>query len=257
MDGQVRAELLSDHPGVLLVTIDRPPVNAMTVELYEQLIETFNGVEKRDEVSCVVFTGAGERAFVAGAELKALAERTPESAAARFYRTRRAYEAIRSCAVPVIGAINGAALGAGFIMVSVCNIIIASDHAAFGLPEINVGGLGGSVHLGKVLPKHVVQYMALTGERVDGHYLERLGMVHKVVPRETLLDEALAMADQIAAKSPALMRIRKESLLFTEEMEVREGYRVEQLFSVVGNQHPDANEAARAVREKRTPNWTR
>jgi len=255
MDGNVREEMSDAHPGVLLITIDRPPVNAMSVDVYRQLSEVFEGIENRPEVRAVILTGAGDRAFIAGADTKALSQRTPEMARARLQGSRRTYRAVQECAVPVVAAINGPAMGAGFIIAAQCNILIAADTATFALPEINVGVLGGSVHIGRVLPRKVVEYMALTGERVDAAYLERFGVVHQVVARGDVLARAYQVADGLAAKSPVLMRLRKESLRLTAEMPLAEGYRVEQLYTTIGNASPDAKEAARASVERRAPRW--
>lgn len=255
MDGIVHQTTSPEHPGVLLVTIDRPPVNALSVDVYRQLYELFEGLEHRPEVRAVILTGAGERAFIAGADTKALSQRTPEMARARLYGSKRTYKAVYEAAVPVVAAVNGPAMGAGFIIAAQCNIIVASEKARFALPEINVGVLGGSVHISRVLPRKVTEYLALTGARVDAAYLERFGVVHRTVAPEALLDAAYEIADDLAAKSPTLMRLRKESLRLTAEMPMTEGYRVEQLFTTIGNSSPDAVEAARAVVERRPPNW--
>src|SRR5215510_3457416 len=124
-DGIVRAEFVDGHPHVLLVTVERPPVNAMSVDTYMQIAEIFTSIADRADVHCAVFTGAGHRAFIAGSDVKVLSQKTPEIAAARLRGSRTAYEAIRRCAVPIVAAVNAAALGSGFIMASLCNIIVA------------------------------------------------------------------------------------------------------------------------------------
>lgn len=254
-DGTVHQRFSEDHPGVLIVTIDRPPVNAMSLDTYALIGALFEGLVDRPEVHCVILTGAGEKAFIAGADIKALSKRTIESTMARGRGSRRIYEAIYEAPVPVIAAVNGPALGAGFIVTSVCDFIIASERATFALPEIDVGALGGSRHIGKVLPEKVMRRMVLTGDRVDGHFLERLGMVHAVVPHEQLMSTALTLAARLAAKSRALMRLRKTSLNLVADMPVRDGYRVEQLYTTLAAHQGDATEGARAVLEKRAPQW--
>lgn len=256
-DGLVRTEILPDHPGVLLVTVDRPPVNAMSLDTYRQLWETFESLRERPEVHCAILTGAGEKAFIAGSDVKVLAERTPEITAARGYGSRRTYEAIRNAAVPVIAAVNKAALGAGFIMASVCDFIVASERATFGLPEINVGALGGARHILRIVPEKVMRALVLTGDRVDGRFLRDLGAVWRVVEHDRLMASAFELADSLAKKSPRLVRMRKEGMNLVEELPVEEGYRVEQLYTALAGNLPDAKEAARAVVEKRDPVWTK
>ena len=256
-DGLARTEIRPEHPNVLLVTVDRPPVNAMSVDTYRQLWETFESLRERPEIHVAILTGAGDKAFIAGSDVKVLAERTPEITAARGYGSRRTYDAIRNCAVPTIAAVNKAALGAGFIMASVCDFIVSSEKAKFGLPEINVGALGGARHIMRVVPEKVMRAMVMTGDRFDAHYLERLGVIYRVVEHDKLMDAAFELADSLAAKSPRLMRMRKEGMNLAEELPVNEGYRVEQLFTALAGNHPDAKEAARAVAEKRKPVWTK
>jgi len=256
-DGQVRSEIPPDHPHILVVTVDRPPVNAMSLDTYRQLWETFEGLRNRPEVHCAILTGAGEKAFIAGSDVKVLAERTPDITAARGYASRRTYEAIRQAAVPVIAAVNKAALGAGFIMASVCDFIIASERAVFGLPEINVGALGGARHILRIVPEKVMRALVLTGDRVDGNFLQSLGAVYRVVGHEKLMATAFELADSLSKKSPALLRMRKEGMNLAEELPVSEGYRVEQLYTALAGSLPDAKEAARAVVEKRDPIWTK
>lgn len=254
-DGTVQAVFDKEHPHILLVTIDRAPVNAMSLDTYRMLGELFEGLVDRPEVHCVILTGAGERAFVAGADVKALSQRTPASTAARGRGSRRIYEAIYEAPVPVIAAVNGPALGAGFIIASVCDFIIASERATFALPEIDVGALGGSRHIARVLPEKIMRRLVLTGDRVDGNFLHRHGVVHQVVPHEQLIESSLTLAARLAAKSRTLMRMRKTSLNLVEEMPVREGYRVEQLYTSLASHVSDATEGARAVAEKRAPEW--
>jgi enoyl-CoA hydratase len=250
-DGIVRTDFSESNPHVLIATIDRPPVNAMSPDMYRQLHELFESLPDRPDVRCVVLTGAGPKSFIAGADVKQLAERTAASVAERSRISRRAYEAIRLTQVPTIAAVNGVALGSGFLISSVCDFIIAAEHARFAIPEIQVGALGGSRHASRVLPEKVMRYLVLTGERVDAAFLHRMGMIHEVVPAEQLMPAVLALADKLTAISPRLMRLRKESLTLTNELPILEGYRVEQLYTELVASDPEAAAAARAVRDAR------
>src|SRR5207244_5880639 len=121
-------------------------------------------------------------------------------------------------------AVNGYALGGGLVMVAQCDIVVAAETATFGLPEINVGVMGGTKHLARIVPEKVMRWMALTGNRVDAAFLQRLGAIYKVVAKEQVLDAALAVADEICAKSPAAVRLMKEVINLTEPMDLDNGY---------------------------------
>jgi enoyl-CoA hydratase len=181
----VRCEQPAAHPHVLVVTIDRPPANAMSLDAHRQLLSALRSTETDDGIRCIVLTGAGDKAFVAGGDVGELGALDPQTALVRTRVIRQVFDAIRRNPVPVIAAVNGAALGGGMVMVSVCDIVVAADSARFGLPEINVGVMGGTKHLARIVPEKVMRWMALTGKRVDAAYLERLGVI-------LALDEAQA-----------------------------------------------------------------
>ena len=240
-----------EHPHVLLITIERPPLNAMTLDAHRELLAALRSVDEDEDIRCIVLTGAGERAFVAGGDVGELGALDAASALVRTRVIRQVFDAIRRNPVPVIGAINGHALGGGLVMMSQCDIVIAAESATFGLPEINVGVMGGTKHLARVVPEKVMRWMALTGTRVSAAYMERLGVVQQVVPREQVLDAALKAADEICAKSPASVRLMKEVINLTESMNLDDGYHVETYATAIISTHPDSKEAARAFKEKR------
>jgi enoyl-CoA hydratase len=240
-----------EHPHVLLITIDRPPLNAMTLDAHRELLAALRSVEEHGDIRCIVLTGAGERAFVAGGDVGELGVLDAASALVRTRVIRQVFDAIRRNSVPVIAAVNGHALGGGLVMVSVCDIVIAAETATFGLPEINVGVMGGTKHLARVVPEKVMRWMALTGKRVSAAYMERLGVVQQVVPREHVLEAALQAADEICAKSPASVRLMKEVINLTESMNLDDGYHVETYATAIIATHQDSGEAARAFKEKR------
>ncbi|NBB50429.1 enoyl-CoA hydratase [Rhizobium sp. CRIBSB] len=242
------------HPGVLLVTIDRPPVNALSLALFKGLRDLFQGVGALTDIRCVVLTAAG-RMFSAGADVKELSERTTEVQIARSVISRGCFDAIRRCDVPVIAAVNGAALGAGLVVASSCDLMVASDSAVFSLPEINVGVMGGTRHTARLLPDKLVRYLALTGRKIDARTLQSYGGVNEVVAPESLMTAAFDIADEIARKSPAAIRLMKESINLTEDMPVTEGYRVEQLFTTLASSMDESKEASAAFLEKRDPRW--
>jgi len=242
------------HRGVLLVTLDRPPVNAASLSMMRSLRDLFSGIGTQADVRCVVLTGAG-KLFCAGADVKELNTRTTETQIARSEVSRACFDAIRRCTVPVIAAVNGAAVGAGLVIASSCDLLIASERASFSLPEVNVGVMGGARHCARVLPDKLVRYLAFTGSRVDGRTLLAHGGVNEVVPADDLLPRALAIADDIVRKSPAAIRLMKEAINLTEDMPLNDGYRVEQLFTTLASSLDESKEASAAYLEKRDPSW--
>lgn len=242
-----------DHPHVLVITIDRPPMNAMSLQAHRELLAALRSVETDDDIRCVVLTGAGDRAFVAGGDVGELGSMDAASALVRTRVIRQVFDAIRRNPVPVIAAVNGHAVGGGLVMVSQCDIVISADTATFGLPEINVGVMGGTKHLARIVPEKVMRWMALTGNRVNAAYLEKLGVIQQVVPREQVLQAALVAAEAICAKSPASVRLMKEVINLTESMNLDDGYHVETYATAIIKTHPDSMEAAQAFKEKRPP----
>ena len=247
----IRSSRPDGRPHLLLITIDRPPVNAMSLDAHRELLDALRSTGADPTIRCVVLTGAGHKAFVAGGDVGELGALDPASALVRTRVIRDVFDAIRRNAVPVIGAINGAALGGGLAMASQCDVLVAADTATFGLPEINVGVMGGTKHLARMVPEKLMRWMALTGKRVDAAHLERLGAVLKVVPPAQLLDAAFEVADDICANSSAAVRLMKEVINLTESMDLDHGYHVETYATAIISAHPDSKEAARAFQEKR------
>ncbi len=249
---QIKSTRPHGHPHVLLITIDRPPVNAMTLSAHRELLAALRSVESDPEIRCVVLTGAGDRSFVAGGDVGELGALDAASALVRTRVIRDVFDAIRRNPVPVIAAVNGYALGSGLVMVSQCDFVVAADSATFGLPEINAGVMGGTKHLARIVPEKVMRWMALTGKRVDAAYLERLGVIQMVVAKEKVLEAALEMAEEICAKSPAAVRLMKEVINLTESMDLDNGYHVETYATAIISTHPDSKEAAKAFQQKRS-----
>jgi len=245
------------HDGaVAWVTIDRPPVNAITLADYRTIGETFARLSGRSDVNCVILTGAGTRAFCAGLDLQEFLASGVEEDPARAMVVRSAFESVRTCAVPIVAAVNGPALGAGAVLASVCDIRIAAESATFGMPEINVGRCGGGAYLGRLIPQGALRRMFFTGEPIPAAEAYRLGLVEEVCPSEELTQRAEALARKIAAKSPLGLRYGKSALNEIEGMPVERGYPVEQGYSTRLMHTHDAREATLAVVEKRAPVWT-
>ena len=241
-------------PFVAVVALARPPVNALARDLREELLRTFDALQERDDVRAIVLTARG-KVFCAGADIKekqALGSAPGDHLRANRL-TRDAFYCIFDSSKPVIAAVNGAALGAGFVLAACCDLIFAAESAVFGMPEIDVGLGGGASFLQRILPPSKMRRMMLTGERVPAAELYRLGAVEACVPDAELLPAALAVAATIAAKSPAAVRTIRESFLTVEGLGLREGFRVEQNYTTTLSKTPDAEEARRAFFEKRKP----
>ncbi|MGJ7609652.1 MULTISPECIES: enoyl-CoA hydratase/isomerase family protein [unclassified Variovorax] len=239
---------------VAVITIDAPPVNAVSAGLMDEMIAAFDQMSDRDDVRVVVLTGAG-KIFCAGADIKGRANKTFEPGE-RWAHSRRARElsySIIECKKPVIAAINGPALGAGLGIAVSCDILMCSENASLGLPEVDVGLMGGGRHAMRVCGHSLTRRMMLTGDRISGAELYRRGIVEACVPLENLMATAMEMATRIAAKSPVASRTAKNSAATIENMTLRDGYRFEQNMTAELGQTEDSREAMRAFAEKRPP----
>jgi enoyl-CoA hydratase len=245
---------VADH--IATVTFDRAPVNALNRQAREELIQVFDVLSDRDDVGVVVLTGAGE-IFSAGADIK---ERTtlvkePGDYLRHNRTTRECFYAVMDCAKPVIGAINGPALGAGLVIALSCDMIMASENAVFALPEIDVGLAGGASFITRHLGRGFARRMYFTGKRIPASEFYRRGVIDACLPRDQLLPAALELAREIAAKSPIALREAKKTFNLIEEMPARDAYRFEQSVTVALSHTEDAKEAQRAFVEKRKPQF--
>lgn len=238
---------------VAVVTIDRPPVNTLTLKTYEEIADVFDAIGLRADVNCAVFTGAGSRAFCAGLDLKEFLAAKLEDDPRRAAIVRRTFASVRHCAIPVIAAVNGPALGAGAVLASVCDIRLASDNATFGTPEVNVGRCGGTAHMRRHFPQGMVRRMFFTGQPITALEAQRWGFVDEIVSGSELMGKAMALAELIASKAPLGLRMGKAALNETEFLPVEEGYAIEQRYSTKLMATEDAREATRAAVEKRKP----
>ena len=243
---------IADHMATL--TMNASPVNALTRVLSDELTLALDRISTMDEVRVIVLTGQG-KIFSAGADLKGCAEILSGSGGlvAHSRRTRECFHAIRECSTPVIAAINGAALGAGLVIAASADIFVASEKASLGLPEVDLGLLGGSRHAMRLFSHSKLRRMMLTGLRVSGAELYRLGIVEACTTPEQLMPTALEIAMTIAAKSPISTSMGKHTLNVIEDMSLRDGYRYEQDMTAIISKTEDAKEAQLAFREKRLP----
>lgn len=217
------------EPGIAVVTFDRPPVNAQNRRSREELIWLLDSISDRSDIDVVVLTGRGQ-IFSAGADIK---ERIGmDNADGEYLRhnriTREFFYAVTDCTKPVIAAINGAAIGAGYALAAGCDILIAADTAYLQMPEIDRGLMGGAKFLEQHLPRSVARLLFFTGRRLAAHEMLRHGLVVDVVPAAELMPAALQIAREIAAKNGPAVRTAKATFNAVQEMPFREGYRHEQ-----------------------------
>lgn len=244
---------------VATVTFDRPPVNAIDRPTFVHLAAVFDSLCNRRDVRVAILTAAGDRAFVAGLDLRTFDEEstdpTPTEVTDPGRRARDAMGAIKNCAVPVIAAVNGPAIGAGLALVACCDIIVAAEGATFGTTEINVGLLGASAHLSRLVGRYKAREMFFTGELVPAEELHRLGAVRTVVPRDQLMPTARSLAATLASKSPLALRMAKQSMNQVEDLPLDDAYRIEQTYTERLLRLDDATEARQAFLDKRDPEW--
>ncbi len=201
---------IEDH--VAVVTMDRPPVNAIEITMGVELRDAFDGFNDNRDVRVAILTAAGDRAFMAGVDLQTVGHKPVEPPSYQIDPVRwprDAMWAITDCAVPVIGAINGPALGAGLAFAACCDIIIASENATFGATEINVGVLGASAHLSMLVGRHKAREMFFTGEVVTATELHRLGSVRSVVTRADLLPDGTRARGRTGRQEPDRVAARQ------------------------------------------------
>lgn len=244
---------IEDH--VAVVTMDAPPVNAQSREFVEELIDTFDALNETPGVRCVVLTGNG-KCFSAGADIKSrgkVGQGKPGDTYRHLRRTREVGFVITEMNIPVIAAVNGPALGAGMGLAICSDMIVASRNAVFGLPEIDIGLMGGVRHTMRVFPMALTRRMVLTGWRVPAEELYRRGLIEACVEPGELMETAMQMARAIASKSPAAVRLAKRAINTVETMGLKDGYRFEQNLTVEMTRHEDSKEAMRAFLEKRPP----
>ncbi|MDB5848822.1 MAG: Enoyl-CoA hydratase [Rhodoferax sp.] len=243
--------------GIATVTMNRPPVNAQNARFRQELTDVFDAISDRDDIRVAILTGTG-KIFSAGADIKERPNLVSEPGDyLRHNRlTRESFYSIKECAKPVIAAVNGPAMGAGFALMVFCDILLASDDAFVSMPEIDVGLSGGMRMLRELFPKSKARHMFFTGCHVSASELYRLGIIEACVPRAQLLAEAMKIAQSIAAKSPLAMKYAKEDANMVEELSLRDAYRLEQNITLKLSKTDDAREAQAAFNEKRKPVFT-
>jgi len=256
------AHVLSGHvlvereEPIAVVKLNRPQqLNALSGELMDELVAELQELDEDQTLRCIVL-GGDERAFAAGADITELAEGTPIS----LYQNRRIdqWDAIRNLRTPLVAAVSGYCLGGGCELAMTCDLIVASETARFGQPEINLGvlpGAGGTQRLTRAVGKAVAMDMILTGRMLSAEEARDLGLVARVVVKEAWLTEAKRVAREIAAKGPVSVRLAKEAIDQAFEVPLSAGIQAERRAFYVARASEDADEGLSAFVEKRKPDF--
>lgn len=241
---------------VAIVRLNRPAaLNALNLATMEELVATLDELDRDPDCRCIVLTG-NDKAFAAGADIKEMAN---ASAIEMLYRDQFAmWDRIRKCKTPIVAAVSGFALGGGCELVMHCDMVIASETAKFGQPEINIGvmpGAGGTQRLPRAIGKVRAMEMVLTGRFISGEEAVSAGLANKVVPIEFYLEEAVKLAKEVASKPPVAVRLAKEAVLKSFDTTIEMGLEFERKNFYLLFASEDMREGMAAFVEKRKPEW--
>jgi enoyl-CoA hydratase len=251
--------LVTRDGAVEIVTVNRPNVlNALNSQTISELGQVMRGVQTDSAVRAVIVTGAGEKSFVAGADINELAVLSPAEGQRHGRRGQEVFDLIERLGKPVVAAINGFALGGGCELAMACTLRVAADHARFGQPEINLGlmpGYAGSQRLPRLVGKGRALEMLLTGDMVSASRAYEIGLVNKVVPSAELMTEAKKIASALAGKAPLATRYIIEAVNHGLALPLAEAQLLEaSLFGLIASTE-DMKEGTKAFLEKRQPVW--
>lgn len=241
------------------ITINRPKVmNALSNALVEEFDKAFDLVEEDEEVRALIITGAGDKAFMAGADIKELEARDFIKGRQQTKHRQEVFNRLAEMRVPVIAAINGFALGAGLELAVACTLRVAADHAKLGSPEVNLGiipGDGATQRLPRLVGFGRAMELVLTGDFIDAEEAYRIGLVSKVVPLEELMETAKKLAGKIAKKAPLAIQFAKEAVNRSLEVGIYEGLAHESYLHALACATEDKKEGVQAFLEKRKPDF--
>lgn len=249
--------LVTKEPaGFAVLQFNRPDVlNALNMRLMEELVDALEQLDRDDEVRCMILTG-NEKAFAAGADIKEMADASAVDMLIRDQFAR--WDRIRKIKKPIIAAVSGFALGGGCELMMTCDIVIASESAKIGQPEINIGvmpGAGGTQRLTRAVGKVKAMEMVLTGKTISAQEGLQWGLVNKVVPAEYCLQEAKDLAREIASKPPVAVRLAKEAVLKSFDTTMEGGLEFERKNFYLLFASDDQKEGMEAFVQKRKPDW--
>lgn len=251
---EFKSIILEKKEGIAKITFNRPEVlNALNNEIRSEFQAAMSDIQSDDSIKVVILTGAG-RSFIAGADINELKALTMQQAR----KVVRLGEVIENLEKPVIAAVNGYALGGGCEIAMACDVIVASEYAKFGQPEINLGiipGGGGTQRLPRVVGMHKAKEMVFTGDIIDAKEAERIGLVNKVVPAGELEATVRAIADKVASKSPVAVKLAKAAMNRGMRTNLETGLAYEKELYSLSHTTKDRAEGIAAFLEKRKPDF--
>jgi enoyl-CoA hydratase len=248
--------LVERQENIGIVTLNRPKeLNALNFHLVNELAQALEEFDRDDAIRCIVLTGAGDRAFAAGADIKEMSDKSPID---MMMGSFEAWMRIRRIHKPIIAAVGGYALGGGCELAMHCDMIVASENARFGQPEIKLGiipGAGGTQRSARTIGKFLTMEMILTGEPFTAQQMAAQGLVNRVVPQGEHLNEAIKLAKMIAERPPIAVRLAKDAVLAAFETSLEEGLEIERKNFFLLFATEDMREGMQAFMEKRQPEF--
>jgi enoyl-CoA hydratase len=239
-----------EHVGI--ITLNRPrELNALNFQLIKELADALEDFDSDEAIRCIVLTGVGERAFAAGVDIKEMVDKSPLDMMMGGFES---WQRIKQIRTPMIAAVSGYALGGGCEMALMCDMIVASENARFGQPEILIGvipGAGGTQRLTRTLGKYRAMEIVLTGAQISAQEMVAYGLVNRLVPKGEHLSEAIKLAKTVAAQAPIAVRLAKEAILAAFETSLAEGLEIERKNFYLLFATEDMREGMRAFIEKR------
>jgi enoyl-CoA hydratase len=252
---EYRNIIFKAEKGIATITFNRPEVlNALNEECLEEFAHAIDVIDGNEDVRVLILTGAGEKSFVAGADIKEFLKFNVLKAKTFSEKGHHIVQRLQDLPIPVIAAVNGFALGGGCEVILACDFIYASENAMFGLPEINLGiipGFGGTQRLPRLIGKNRAKEMIFTGKMIPAAEANAIGLVNKVCPQEQLMDEVLKVAGIIVSKGKVSLRAAKQAINTGMDVDLKTGCRIESDSFAICLTSPDAMEGTKAFLEKR------
>ncbi len=250
---------ITKEKGIATITLNRPPMNPLNSQVFQEINKAMLELEADASVKAVIITGSGDKAFAAGADITEMANLTPVEAYTFCQVSREAFSKIENLGKPVIAAVNGLALGGGTELSLACDFRLAADTAKFGQPEINLGiipGAGGTQRLSRLIGAAKAKELIFLGDIIDAVTAEKLGLVNKVVPAASLLEEARKLAAKLAAKPAVALKMAKEAINTGLNLDINSALKMEIQNFITAFASADRQEGMSAFIEKRKPNFS-
>ncbi len=251
--------IYEEADGIATITINRPKsLNALNAEVLQELLDVVENIAQNEDIRVLVFTGAGEKAFVAGADISELTQFNPLEGKDFSEKGHEIMRRLQDLPIPVVAAINGFALGGGLELALSCDFIYASEKAKFGLPEINLGimpGFGGTQRLARIVGKNIAKEMIFTGKTISAEEGHEIGFVNKVISAESLMEEVYKTAKTMAAKGRVSLNAAKQAINRGMDVDLATGCHIEIDTFALCLASADAREGTSAFLEKRKPDF--